>query len=85
VNKNNPQYLLSASCGLIGLLDFIACRVLRDKKRAQIAIHNCWQAAARNPPRFEFEGAFRSWLARVLIDEAFSSRAKERGMQPRLT
>jgi DNA-directed RNA polymerase specialized sigma24 family protein len=67
------------------LLDFIAYRVLRDKKRAQIAIHNCWQAAARNPPRFEFEGAFRSWLARVLIDEAFSSRAKERGMQPRLT
>ena len=52
------------------LLDFIACRVLCEKKRAQIAIHNCWRATSRNPPRFEFEGAFRSWLVRVLIDEA---------------
>ena len=49
------------------LLDFIAFRVLFDKKRAQIAIHNCSQAASRNPRRFEFEGAFRSWLVRVLI------------------
>jgi hypothetical protein len=65
------------------LLDFIACRVLCDKKRAQIAIHNCWQTASRNPPRFEYEGAFRSWLVRVLIDEALASSAgaKERGMR----
>jgi hypothetical protein len=54
------------------LLDFIACRVLCDKKSAQIAIHNCWQAASRNPPRFEHEGAFRSWLVRVLINEALA-------------
>ena len=26
--------------------------------------------ASRNPPRFEYEGAFRSWQVRVLIDEA---------------
>jgi hypothetical protein len=66
------------------LLDFIACRVLCDKKRAQIAIRNCWQAASRNPPRFEFEGAFRSWLVRVLIDEALAilHESQEERMQP---
>jgi DNA-directed RNA polymerase specialized sigma24 family protein len=61
------------------LLDFIACRVLRDKKRAQIAIPNCWQAASRHPPRFESECAFRCWLARVLIDEALEILRKSRG------
>jgi hypothetical protein len=72
VNKNNSQYLLSASYKLIGLLDFIACQVLRDKTRAQIAIHNCWQTASHNPPLLEFEGAFRSWPVRVLMDEALT-------------
>jgi hypothetical protein len=52
------------------LLDFIACRVLGDEKRATIAIQHCWRIASRNPPAFEYEGAFRSWLVRVLIDEA---------------
>ena len=64
------------------LLDFMACRVLCDEKRAHIAMHNCWRTASRNPPRFEYEGAFRSWLVRVLIDEALailreSQRARE--------
>src|SRR5215468_488201 len=54
------------------LLDFISCRVLCDEKRAHIAMHNCWRTASRNSPRFEYEGAFRSWLVRVLIDEALA-------------
>ena len=61
------------------LLDFIACRVLCEKKRAQIAIHNCWQTASRNPPRFEFEGAFRSWLVKFLIDEAVAILRESQG------
>jgi DNA-directed RNA polymerase specialized sigma24 family protein len=61
------------------LLHFIACRVLGDPKRAAGAIENCWLKAARNPHRFEYEGAFRSWLIRVLIDEALALlRDKER-------
>jgi len=52
------------------LLHFIACRVLGDPERADDAVENCWLRASRNPPRFEYEGAFRSWLVRVLIDEA---------------
>lgn len=54
------------------LLHFIACRVLGGLERADDAIENCWLTASRNPPRFEYEGAFRSWLLRVLIDEALA-------------
>ena len=52
------------------LLHFISCRVLGDEEKAPFAVQNCWRTASRNPPRFEYEGAFRSWLVRVLIDEA---------------
>lgn len=67
------------------LLHLIACRVLGDADRAPLAIRNCWLSASRNPPRFEYEGAFRSWLVRVLIDEALailreSERAGELGL-----
>jgi DNA-directed RNA polymerase specialized sigma24 family protein len=54
------------------LLHFIACRVLGSSERADGAIENCWARASRNPPSFEYEGAFRSWLVRVLIDEALA-------------
>jgi len=53
-------------------LHFIACRVLGNEERAPIAVQNCWRTASRNPPHFEYEGAFRSWLLRVLIDEALA-------------
>ena len=61
------------------VLNFIACRVLGDEDRALVAILNCWQAASRNPPHFEYEGAFRSWLVRVLIDEALAILRESQG------
>ena len=54
------------------LLNFIAYRVLSDQNTAAIAIQNCWRTASRKPPHFEYEGAFRSWLLRILIDEALA-------------
>jgi len=51
-------------------LHFIACRVLGGSERAEEAIGNCWRIASRQPQRFEHEGEHRSWLLRVLIDEA---------------
>jgi DNA-directed RNA polymerase specialized sigma24 family protein len=54
------------------LLHFIAYRVLGSSERVDDAIENCWMRASRNPPRFEYEGAFRSWLVRILIDEALA-------------
>jgi len=60
-------------------LHFIACRVLGNEERAPIAVQNCWRTASRNPPHFEYEGAFRSWLVRVLIDEALAILRESQG------
>jgi DNA-directed RNA polymerase specialized sigma24 family protein len=59
------------------LMHFIACRVLGGPEPAEEAVYNCWHTASRHPPRFEYEGAFRSWLARVLIDEALALRENQ--------
>ena len=58
------------------LLHVIACRVLGGPERADEAIANCWLTASRNPAIFGYEGAFRSWLLRVLIDEALIIRRR---------
>jgi DNA-directed RNA polymerase specialized sigma24 family protein len=52
------------------LLHFVADRILDDSEQAKKAVQNCRHSASIWPPRFEYEGAFRSWLVRVLIDEA---------------
>jgi DNA-directed RNA polymerase specialized sigma24 family protein len=52
------------------LLHFLAFRILGSHEEEEVAVQNCRIAASRNPPTFEYEGAFRSWLVRVLIDEA---------------
>ena len=61
------------------LLHFIARRVLGNEERAPIAVQNCWRTASHNPPHFEYEGAFRSWLVRVLIDEALAVLRESQG------
>jgi DNA-directed RNA polymerase specialized sigma24 family protein len=50
-------------------LYFIARRVLGSAEGVEEAVQNCLLVASRNPPMFENEGAFRSWLLRILIDE----------------
>jgi DNA-directed RNA polymerase specialized sigma24 family protein len=52
------------------LLHFVADRILNDSERAKLAVENCWHSASIRPPHFDHQGAFRSWLVRVLIDEA---------------
>ena len=53
-------------------LHFIASLILGRSEMAERAVENCWITASRNPPSFENEGAFRSWLMRQLISEALS-------------
>ena len=60
------------------LLYWLARRVLGDIRGAENALENCWRTASRNPPKFGYYGAFRSWLARVLIDEALAILRKNR-------
>jgi DNA-directed RNA polymerase specialized sigma24 family protein len=61
-----------------GLLHFIACRVLGGTEGARDSVQNCWLTASRNSPKFEHEGAFRSWLLRIAIDEALAVRRKKK-------
>jgi DNA-directed RNA polymerase specialized sigma24 family protein len=52
------------------LLFFLARRILNCVQEAEEAVKNCRLTASRNPPCFSSEGAFKSWLVRILIDEA---------------
>jgi DNA-directed RNA polymerase specialized sigma24 family protein len=54
------------------LLQLLAFRILSSHEEVEVAVQNCKTTASRNPPRFAYEGAFRSWLVRVLIDEALA-------------
>jgi DNA-directed RNA polymerase specialized sigma24 family protein len=53
-------------------LYFIAYRILVDSEMAVCAVQNCRLKASRNLRCFESEGAFRSWILRLLIGEALS-------------
>ena len=59
-------------------LSLLAHRVLGNHEEAEDAVRNCLRAASDCAPRFDHEGAFRSWLARVLIDEAVTILNKQR-------
>jgi hypothetical protein len=61
-----------------GVLFLIALRVLGDRERAERAVWNCIRVASDCAPRFDHEGAFRCWLARILIDEAVTILYKQK-------
>ena len=74
-----PETFAERFLGSYRLLFLIACRVLDGEEKAPIAIRNCWRTALCNPPHFEYEGAFRSWLVRILIDEALAVLRENKG------
>jgi len=68
------------------MLHLVACRVLSTPEWVEQAVGNCWYTASRYCPRFETEGAFRSWLLRVLIDEALAlGRQNQQTPQPKVS
>ena len=68
--QEHPTLFAARFARARALLRFIASRVLGGNERTEEAMQSCWLAASFNPPKFEYEGAFRSWLLRILIDEA---------------
>ena len=74
--KEDPAVFHARFRRFYRLQHFIACRVLGGPERADDAIENCWLRASRNSPQFKYKGAFRSWLIRVLIDEALAIRCQ---------
>ena len=56
------------------MLHSLAARILGNSQQAKTAVENCWRTARRRSPRFNYEGEFRAWLLRVLIEEALVLR-----------
>lgn len=54
------------------LLYSLANRILHDHEEAEDAVQNCLLMAFRSLPGFKSQSAFRSWLVRILINEALS-------------
>jgi RNA polymerase sigma-70 factor (ECF subfamily) len=54
------------------LLYRLAHRVLRNHEDCEDAVQNCLLLAFSKLSAFKHEGAFRSWLARILFNEAVS-------------
>ena len=68
--QEHPAIFAARFARFRGLLRFISSRVLGSNEEVENALQSCWITASCNPPKFEYEGAFRSWLLRILIDEA---------------
>jgi RNA polymerase sigma-70 factor, ECF subfamily len=56
----------------------LAQRILRNHEESEDAVQNCSLAAFRKMKTFKYEGAFRSWLARILVNEAITILRKRR-------
>jgi hypothetical protein len=67
------------------LLYFTASRILGCPGDAELAVRNCWRRASRNPTRFTRDGEFRSWLVRLLIDEALAILHRAGSTGPRFS
>jgi hypothetical protein len=52
------------------LIAFVARRVLDSHDEAQVAVRECFKTASFNPPVFPNDGLFRSWILRMVIEEA---------------
>lgn len=56
----------------------LAQRILRNHEESEDAVQNSSLAAFRKMKSFKYEGAFRSWLARILVNEAITILRKRR-------
>ncbi len=59
-------------------LHALACRVLGGREDAQDVVQNCLFRAVRRLQQFNNDGAFRNWLARILVNEAIDLLRKRR-------
>jgi len=56
----------------------LAQRILRNHEESEDAVQNCSLVAFRKMESFKYEGAFRSWLARILVNEAITILRKRK-------
>jgi hypothetical protein len=79
-SHGNPETFDDLSSRYHDLLSVVAYRVLGNHLEAEQAVQNCLRAVFTNAPTFECEGAFRSWMVRLLIDEAVTILTKQRSL-----
>lgn len=60
------------------LLYRLSLRILRNHEESEDAVQNCSLVAFRKMESFKYEGAFRSWLARILVNEAITILRKRK-------
>lgn len=77
-SREDPTVFAARFSRCYRLLHFIGSRVLGSPEGVEDAINNCWFTASHSSPSFQYEAAFRSWLIRVLIDEALDILRKNR-------
>jgi hypothetical protein len=73
-----------------GMLYFVACQILGAGEcsdaaitcSVETAVNNCWHTASCNPEFSDDEGAFRSWLVRILFEQAVMLLAKSKAASP---
>jgi len=56
----------------------LAQRILHNHEESEDAVQNCSLAAFCKMESFKYEGAFRSWLARILVNEAITILRKRK-------
>jgi RNA polymerase sigma-70 factor, ECF subfamily len=56
----------------------LAQRILRNHEESEDAVQNCSLVAYCKMETFKYEGAFRSWLARILVNEAITILRKRK-------
>jgi RNA polymerase sigma-70 factor, ECF subfamily len=56
----------------------LAQRILRNHEESEDAVQNCSLVAFRKMETFKYEGAFRGWLARILVNEAITILRKRK-------
>ena len=56
----------------------LAQRILRNHDESEDAVQNCSLVAFRKMESFKYEGAFRGWLARILVNEAITILRKRK-------
>jgi RNA polymerase sigma-70 factor (ECF subfamily) len=56
----------------------LAQRILRNHEESEDAVQNCSLVAFRKMESFKYEGAFRSWVARILVNEAITILRKRK-------
>ena len=60
------------------LLYDLARRILRNHEEAEDAVQNCLLLGYRNLSNVNCEGSFRSWLVRILVNEALAIVRKKK-------